>query len=61
MVKRIEPPIILVRGKPIKGMTGKFIFIDFTDTFNLEQDVEQLTLFDLSKIITIKEENSYGR
>ena len=55
MKKRINPPLIIVRGPLIEGMTGNFVFVDFKDTFNINQDVEQLTLFDLSKIITIKE------
>ena len=57
MKKRINPPLIIVRGPLIEGMTGNFIFVDFKDTFNINQDVEQLTLFDLSKIITIQEVN----
>lgn len=57
MKKRINPSLIIVRGPLIEGMTGNFIFVDFKDTFNINQDVEQLTLFNLSKIITIKEAN----
>ena len=57
MKKRINPSLIIVRGPLIEGMTGNFIFVDFKDTFNINQDVEQLTLFNLSKIITIKEVN----
>ena len=56
MKKRINPPLIIVRGPFIEGMTGNFIFVDFKDTFNINQDVEQLTLFDISKIVTIEEE-----
>lgn len=56
MKKRINPPLIIVRGHLIEGMTGNFIFVDFKDTFNINQDVEQLTLFDSSKIVSIKEE-----
>ena len=55
MKKRINPSLIIVRGPLIEGMTGNFLFVDFKDTFNINQDVEQLTLFNLSKIITIKE------
>lgn len=57
MKKRVNPPLIIVRGPLIEGMTGNFIFVDFKDTFNINQDVEQLTLFDLSNIVTIQEVN----
>ncbi len=50
MVKRIRPSLILVRGKPIEGMEGKFIFIDFQDTFERKSEYEQLHLFELDKI-----------
>ena len=57
MKRRIDPPLIIVRGKPIKGMTGSFVFVDFKDTFNVNQDQEQLSLLNLSQIITLKEGN----
>jgi len=34
MKKRIEPSLIIVRGKLIDGMIGNFLVIDFKDTFN---------------------------
>ena len=58
MVKRIEPSLILVRGKLIEGMEGKFIFIDFSDTFEIERGYEQLTLFNLNQIQDIRKENN---
>ena len=58
MVKRIKPSLILVRGKPIKGMSGKFVFIDFCETFEIALEYEQLALFQLDKIqILGKEED----
>ena len=61
MVKRIEPSLILVRGKPIEGMDGKFIFIDFCDTFEISSEYEQLSLFQMDRIqILRKEEDWYG-
>ena len=58
MIKRIKPSLILVRGKPIEGMVGKFIFIDFCETFEIPSEYEQLTLFQLDKIqILGKEED----
>lgn len=58
MVKRIKPSLILVRGKPMKGMVGKFIFVEFCETFEISSEYEQLTLFQLDKIqILGKEED----
>ena len=58
MVKRVKPSLILVRGKPIEGMSGKFVFIDFCETFEIASKYEQLTLFQLDKIqILGKEED----
>lgn len=58
MIKRIKPSLILVRGKPIEGMSGKFIFIDFCETFEIALEYEQLPLFQLDKIqILGKEED----
>ena len=58
MIKRIKPSLILVRGKPIEGMSGKFIFIDFCETFEIALEYEQLALFQLDKIqILGKEED----
>ena len=58
MIKRIKPSLILVRGKPIEGMSGKFIFIDFCETFEIVSEYEQLALFQLDKIhILGKEED----
>lgn len=56
MVKRIKPSLILVRGKPIEHMVGKFIFIDFRDTFEISAEYEQLELFKLDKIQDFREE-----
>lgn len=56
MKKRIVPSLVLVRGKLIDGMEGNFIFIDFNETFNLSLDSEQLKLFTLDRIETIRKE-----
>jgi hypothetical protein len=56
MIKRIEPSLILVRGKPIKGMDGKFIFIDFCDTFEIYSEYEQLSLFQIDRIQILRKE-----
>ena len=50
MMKRIKPSLVLVRGKTIDGMIGKFIFIDFCETFEISSCYEQLSLFQLDKI-----------
>lgn len=60
MKKRINPPLILVKGKLIKGMVGKFRIIEFTETFNLEEKYMQLKFLELPKIIEIKGGDNYG-
>lgn len=55
MRKRINPSLIIVRGKPIKGMNGRFIFVGFDDTFEVKKDWQQLRLFELIQIYEIKE------
>jgi len=57
MKKRINPELILVRGKVIKGMTGNLLVIDFQETFNVEVEYEQLQLFKMDRVISIKETN----
>ena len=58
MIKRIKPSLVLVRGKIIEGMIGRFIFIDFCETFEIPAEYEQLALFQLDKIqILGKEED----
>ena len=54
MIKRINPPLIIVRGKPIVGMVGNFIFIDFDETFEKEEKYEQIKLLTISKIQTLR-------
>lgn len=41
MKKRINPSLIIVRGKYIHGMTGKFIFVDFDETFEKKQYIKK--------------------
>lgn len=54
--RRIEPELIIVFGKLVSGMTGKFIQYKYEESFNTkERDYEQLALFSISRIIEIKE------
>lgn len=54
--RRIEPELIIVFGKLVPGMTGKFIQYKYEESFNVrEYDYEQLALFSISRIIEIKE------
>ena len=53
MKSRLSPSLILVRGKAIEGMSGKFIFIDFKETFNVP-DSAQLKLFEMDRIQEIR-------
>ena len=55
MKSRLDPPLIIVYGKMIRGMTGTFINFDYTDAFLRHSNYEQLQLFDVSRIFTIKE------
>ncbi|MDD6727967.1 MAG: DUF4417 domain-containing protein [Eubacteriales bacterium] len=53
MKRRIEPPIIIVLGNMINGMTGTFLNFKYTDTFN--NKFIQLKMKELSEPFTIKE------
>lgn len=54
MKKRINPPLIIVYGDMIKGMTGKFINFKYTECFL--QPYQQLKFEEISSIFEIKEE-----
>lgn len=54
MKKRIHPPIIVVFGNMIKGMTGTFINFSYADSFS--QKYTQLKFDGISSVFTIKEE-----
>ena len=49
MKSRLKPSLIIVRGNPIRGMSGRFLFIGFEDTFNVP-DSGQMKLFEISRI-----------
>ncbi len=55
MKRRIKPPLIIVVGDMIEGMTGTFLNFKYTDSFCYEQGYKQLELEGISKIFTIKE------
>lgn len=52
---RISPPLIIVVGDMIEGMTGTFLNYRYTDTFCKKGSYEQLSLEGISKVFTIKE------
>lgn len=52
---RISPPLIIVVGDMIEGMTGTFLNFRYTDTFYKKSSYEQLSLEGISKVFTIKE------
>lgn len=56
MKRRIDPSLVIVRGNLIKGMFGKFIVINFEDTFNLREEYEQLKLFPLYRVVEVAKE-----
>ena len=51
--RRINPPLIIVFGEMIEGMTGTFVNYKYSDSFN--KKYEQLKLDGISNIFTIKE------
>ena len=53
MKKRINPPLIIVFGDMVDGMTGTFINFQYKDSFNVKY--EQLRLECVSPVFTIKE------
>lgn len=53
MRKRIDPPLIIVYGNMIPGMTGTFIHFNYEDA--LSKKAEQICMPGLSKVFTIKE------
>lgn len=61
MKRRINPPVIIVFGKIIPGITGRIVNYDFKDGFEIKADFEQLILFDLPKIFEIKEIVNNGK
>lgn len=53
MMKRINPPLVVVYGDMIPGMKGTFINFQYSDSFS--SSYEQLKLSEMSPIFTIKE------
>ena len=56
MYNLIEPSHMLLGEKPLAGMYGKFIFIDFCDTFDISSEYEQLSLFQMDRIQILRKE-----
>ena len=58
MKKRINPPLIVVFGKMIEGMTGRFINIQYEEAFNKNKktnNYKQLELFHEPVIFEVKD------
>lgn len=53
MKRRLEPSLIIVYGKMISGMTGKFVNYSYSDTFS--RDSVQLRIEGISQVFEIKE------
>lgn len=60
MKKRINPPIIIVFGKMLTGMYGRFVNYDYKDGFMVKNHFEQQVLFTVPKIFEIKGCEYYG-
>ena len=62
MKKRIEPPLIIVYGDMISGMTGRFVNIKYKDAFNNKnKEFKQLCLWKESNIFERKDVLQYGK
>ena len=62
MKKRIEPPLIIVYGDMISGMTRRFVNIKYKDAFNNKnKEFKQLCLWKESNIIERKDVLQYGK
>lgn len=58
MQKRIQPTLIIVYGRMIRGMYGRFLQFDYEEAFNEKKVLfEQMTLFDFDKIFEIRKED----
>ncbi len=55
MKARINPPLIIVYGDMIDGMTGTFLNYRYTESFCRKEKYEQLFLDGIPKVFTIKE------
>lgn len=56
MKRRLSPTLVIVYGKMIPGMTGKFINFAYNSCFDMENKVEQIKLFDISPVFKIQED-----
>lgn len=57
---KINPPIFIVFGSFIEGMTGNFVFYKYEDAWEETKPVEQF-LFEIPKIVNIPEEVQFGK
>ncbi|MBQ6004326.1 MAG: DUF4417 domain-containing protein [Clostridia bacterium] len=55
MKARINPPLIIVFGDMIEGMTGTFVNYRYADSFRRKAKHEQMFFDGISKIFTVKE------
>ena len=55
MKTRINPPLIVVYGDMIEGMTGTFIHFRYKDTHCVNKDYEQIKIDGISNLFTIEE------
>ena len=56
MIKRIEPPLIVVYGDVLPNMTGRFVNFPYKESFQTKKSpCVQIDLFNMSRIFEIKE------
>lgn len=53
--KRVNPPFIVLFGRPIPGMTGEYVNFWYEDMVNANTKYQQTLLFPISKIINLEE------
>ena len=55
MKSRINPPLIIVFGDMIEGMTGTFLHFGYTESFSKKSCYEQLYFDGISRVFTVEE------
>lgn len=61
LLRRKRPSLVLVYGTLIEDMGGRILPIEYSDGFAQKNGYVHIPLFELSKIITLKDGEEYGR
>lgn len=60
LLNKKKPRLILCYGKPIHGMEGKIVFIDYKDSFGIKEKYSFVPLVEVSKVLDLKGDCYYG-